>query len=109
MATYYCSISLITLAGFPATTVFAGTFRVTTAPAPTTAFRPILTPGNRMAAPPNQNIVLDYYRFGYFPALDPGFRLKGMGGGIDLDARPIMTWWPIRTSLLSKMVHKKFR
>jgi hypothetical protein len=29
----------------------------------------------------------DHYRFGYFPAPDPRFRLKEMGGGIDLDDR----------------------
>jgi hypothetical protein len=29
---------------------------------------------------------LDIYT--YFPALDLGFRLKGTGGGIDLDDRP---------------------
>ena len=39
-------------------------------------------------AAPYPHIVLDHYRFGHFPALDPGFCLKGMGGGIDLDARP---------------------
>jgi hypothetical protein len=37
---------------------------------------------------PYPHIVLDRSRFGYFPALDPGFHLKGMGGGVDLDDRP---------------------
>jgi hypothetical protein len=35
---------LITFAGTPATTVFGGTSLVTTAPAPTIAFSPIVTP-----------------------------------------------------------------
>lgn len=48
----YFSRYRMTLAGLPATTVFAETLRVTTAPAPTTAFLPTLTPGNRMAPPP---------------------------------------------------------
>jgi hypothetical protein len=37
---------------------------------------------------PYPNIVLDHYRLGFFPALDPSFRLKEVGGGIDLNARP---------------------
>ena len=37
---------LITLAGFPTTTALFGTSLVTTAPAPTTAFSPIVTPGS---------------------------------------------------------------
>ena len=78
----------ITLAGFPATTVFAGTLRGTTAPAPTTAFRPIRHPWQEDGAAPYPHIILDHYRFGYFPALDTGFRLKVVGGGIDLDDRP---------------------
>lgn len=39
---YFCS--LITRAGTPATTAFAGTSFVTTLPAPTTAFSPMVTP-----------------------------------------------------------------
>ena len=30
-------------------------------------------------------VVLDHDRLGYLPALDPFFRLKMMGGGIDLN------------------------
>ena len=37
---------------------------------------------------PEPNVVLDDDPFGYLPALDPSFRLKEMGGGIDLDDRP---------------------
>ena len=38
-------------AGFPAATESAGTLRVTTAPAPTTARSPIVTPGQTIAPP----------------------------------------------------------
>ena len=37
---------------------------------------------------PDPHIVFDHDRFGHFPALDTDFRLKVMGGGIDLDGRP---------------------
>ena len=47
-----------------------------------------LHPWQEDGTAPYPHIVLNHYRFGYFPALDPGFRLKSMGGGIDLDARP---------------------
>ena len=39
-------------AGFPTTIAFAGTSLVTTAPAPTNAFSPILRPGNIVAFAP---------------------------------------------------------
>ena len=39
-------------AGIPPTTVFAGTSLETTAPAATTAFSPMLTPGSIVAAAP---------------------------------------------------------
>ena len=42
----------MTFAGLPATTVFSGTFFVTTLPAPTTAPFPIDTPGSMIAPPP---------------------------------------------------------
>ena len=42
----------IIVAGFPATIAFAGTASVTTAPGPTTARRPITTPGRTVALPP---------------------------------------------------------
>ena len=42
------------LAGLPATVAPAATSRVTTLPAPTIAPSPMLTPGNRIAAPPIQ-------------------------------------------------------
>jgi len=49
----YCvstiSKSLIFLAGTPPTRVLSGTSFVTTAPAATTAFRPIVTPGQMVA------------------------------------------------------------
>src|SRR5690606_9050897 len=41
-----------TRAGFPATTTSAGTSRVTTLPAPTTARSPMVTPGRMIAPPP---------------------------------------------------------
>jgi hypothetical protein len=43
---------LISRAGTPATTLPSGTSFVTTAPAPTTQRRPILTPGNTDAPVP---------------------------------------------------------
>jgi len=82
-----CSISLITLAGFPTTTAFAGTLRETTAPAPTTAFR-LYSPLARGWRRPDPHIVLDHDRFGHFQAPDAGLRLKVMSGGIDMDSRP---------------------
>jgi hypothetical protein len=45
-------------------------------------------PWQQDGAAPYPHIVLDCDRFGYFPALDPGFRLQVMGGGIDLHGRP---------------------
>jgi hypothetical protein len=45
-------------------------------------------PWQKDGTAPYPHIVLDHYRFGYFQALDTGFRLKEMGGGIDLDDRP---------------------
>src|SRR5260221_11545069 len=48
-----CHIFLrITFAGFPTTIVFAGTFFVTTLPAPTIAFSPIVTPPSIVAFDP---------------------------------------------------------
>ena len=46
------SICLITRQGLPTATQLAGMERATTLPAPMTLFRPIVTPGNRMAPPP---------------------------------------------------------
>ena len=45
-------IVLMTLAGTPATTVLGGTSLVTTAPAATTEFSPMVTPGNIVALAP---------------------------------------------------------
>lgn len=45
---------LITLAGFPTTTQKSSTSFVTTLPAPTVTPLPIVTPGNTIAFPPNQ-------------------------------------------------------
>ncbi len=50
--TIYDYISRITLAGIPMTTFPAGTFFVTSALAPTTAFVPTTTPGRRLAPAP---------------------------------------------------------
>lgn len=44
----------MTLAGIPATTVLSGTSLETTAPAATTAFSPIVTPGKIVAPAPIQ-------------------------------------------------------
>ena len=43
---------LNTFAGFPITTEFGGTFFVTTAPAPTVAYSPIVNPGKIVALAP---------------------------------------------------------
>ena len=48
----YSSIFLINFAGFPATTVLSGTSFVTTLPAPTMEFSPMVTPGRIVAAIP---------------------------------------------------------
>ena len=45
-------MALIILAGMPATTVFAGTSLEMTAPAATTAFSPMVTPGRIIAPAP---------------------------------------------------------
>ena len=45
----YTSIFLITFAGLPPTTTLSGTSFVTTLPAATTAFLPMVTPGQMMA------------------------------------------------------------
>src|SRR5699024_6617236 len=49
-------ICRMTLAGFPTATTFAGRSRVTTAPAPTTVFCPILTPGQTITPPPSHTL-----------------------------------------------------
>ena len=49
-------ISRSTLAGDPTATTPAGRSRVTTAPAPTTVFSPIVTPGHTIAPPPSQTL-----------------------------------------------------
>ena len=48
------SMVLSLFAGIPATTVLAGTFFVTTEPAPTTALSPIVIPGTTVAPAPIQ-------------------------------------------------------
>ena len=50
------------LAGTPPTTVFAGTSLETTAPAATTAFSPMVTPGSMVAAAPIHALRLMTYR-----------------------------------------------
>ena len=47
-------IFLINFAGMPPTTLFASTSFVTTAPAATTEFLPIVTPGSIVTLEPNQ-------------------------------------------------------
>ena len=47
-------LSLITLAGTPATRLFGGTSLVTTLPAAITEPSPIVTPGVTTTLPPNQ-------------------------------------------------------
>lgn len=49
---------LMNLAGIPPTTVFAATCFDTTAPAATTAFSPIVTPGNIVAPDPIHAFLL---------------------------------------------------
>jgi len=46
----------MTFAGFPTATTFGGRSRVTMAPAPTTVFSPIVTPGQMIAPPPIQTL-----------------------------------------------------
>src|SRR5450631_1487621 len=48
--------SRMTRAGFPTARTFAGRPLVTTAPAPTTVFSPIVTPGQTMTPPPSQTL-----------------------------------------------------
>ena len=50
------SSCFVTTAGFPATTTFAGTLLVTTAPAATTEFSPMVTPLRMMAFMPIQTL-----------------------------------------------------
>ena len=52
-------MGLIIFAGTPPTTVNGATSAVTTAPAATTAPRPIVTPGNTIAPAPDPDIVFD--------------------------------------------------
>ena len=47
---------LMSFAGLPPTTVLASTSLVTTAPAPTTAFSPTVTPGKMVAPAPIQQL-----------------------------------------------------
>src|SRR5690606_2440371 len=49
-------ISLTTLAGLPTATTLAGRSLATTAPAPTTVFSPMVTPGHTMTPPPSQTL-----------------------------------------------------
>lgn len=57
------SIVRITRAGLPTATTFAGSSRLTTAPAPTTVFSPIVTPAETIAPLPSHPlspIVIDF-------------------------------------------------
>src|SRR5712672_2506189 len=56
--TIHDSNVLIATAGFPATTVFAGTLLVTTDPAATTEFSPMVTPFRMVAFIPIQTLLL---------------------------------------------------
>ena len=56
--TIHKTISLIACAGLPATTVLGATSRATTAPAPTTAFSPTVTPARMIAFAPIQQPFL---------------------------------------------------
>ena len=56
-AIYYSSILLMIRAGLPATIVSAGTFLVTTEPAPIMALSPILIPGRMVELAPIQTLL----------------------------------------------------
>src|SRR5699024_9643347 len=74
---HYTPISLITRAGFPPTTTFAGTFFVTTAPDAITALSPTVTPGLITARPPIQTL---FPIVTGLPNSFPAFRSTGSRG-----------------------------
>ena len=59
---------LISFAGMPPTTVFGSTSLVTTAPAPTMAFSPTVTPGRIAAPAPIQQLL--FFAQTSYPLLD---------------------------------------
>ena len=63
----------------------AGRLRVTTLPAPTTVFSPIVTPGHTIAPPPQPNAIANRHRESVFDARAPALGLQGMCSGVDVD------------------------
>ncbi len=82
----------MTRAGLPTATTFAGRSFVTTAPAPTTVFSPIVTPGHTTTPPPSQ--TLSPMTIG-FAASHLSRRGPGSVGCVGVRS---WTWVPMRTS-----------
>lgn len=72
---YFSLIPLIMLAGVPATTMLSGTSLVTTEPAATIAFSPIVTPARTVALAPNQA-----FRFTTIGLVSSEWRVDGSSG-----------------------------
>lgn len=70
----HSSILLINLSGFPATMELSGTSLVTTLPAPTMEFSPIVTPGSIVDAIPIHAFFLIWIGFAYVALLFSGLK-----------------------------------
>jgi hypothetical protein len=73
----------MTRAGLPTARTFGGRSRVTTAPAPTTVFSPMVTPGQTITPPPSQTLLPIVMGL----ALSHFACLERVGGGKELDIR----------------------
>ncbi len=80
-------ISRCTRAGLPWATTPAGRSRVTTAPAPTTVFSPIETPGQTITPAPSQTPSASVDRVRHLPGVATGDGVDRVGRGDQLDAR----------------------
>src|SRR4029450_9015407 len=92
----------ITRAGLPTAITFAGRSLTTTAPAPTTVFSPMLTPGQTITPPPSQTLS---------PPLIPLARLRsappGWVGVKNCTLGPTWTSSPILMAATSSRTHPK--
>ena len=77
----------MTRAGLPTATTFAGRSRTTTAPAPTTVFSPIVTPGQTMTPPPSQTLSPIVIGCAALPLVAARARLDRVGRGEQLHVR----------------------
>src|SRR6478735_8606605 len=99
--------SRITRAGLPTATTFAGRSRVTTAPAPTTVFSPMLTPGHTTTPPPSHTLspIVIGAAPSHFSRRGPGS--TGWVGVSSCTFGPICTSSPIVTVATSRLSSPK--